>query len=111
MSLANAHQPDRFWQVIFPQEYAAEAGQRARHGGLGQQRRQHVAAVQVQEQFAEPISERHPAAHDGGEGGRRGVRSQEEEPLRVVQLQRVRPGRRLPGVVLRDRGQLCLPHG
>lgn len=111
MSLTDIYQQIRLWQVIFPQERAAETGQRPRHGGLRQQWRQHVASVQVQEQLTESLSERHPAAHDGSEGRWRHRGPQEEEPLGVLQLQRMRSGRRLPGVVLRNRGQLCLPHG
>ncbi len=111
VSLTNAYQPVRLWQVLFPQERAPETGQRPRHGGLRQQWRQRVASIQVQEQFTESVSERHPAAHDGGEGRRRHLGTQEEEPLRVVQLQRLRSRCCLPGVVLWNRGQLCLPHG
>lgn len=111
VSLTNSYQPIRLWQVIFPQERAPETGHRPRHGGLRQQWRQRVTPIQVQEQFTESVPERHPAAHDGGEGRWRHVGPQEEEPLWVVQLQRLRPRCCLPGVVLRNWGQLCLPHG
>lgn len=111
VSLTNSYQPIRLWQVIFPQERAPETGQCNRHGGLRQQWRQRVASVQVQEQFTESVSERHPAPHDGGEGRCGHLSPQEEEPLWVVQLQRMWSRCRVPGVVLRNRGQLCVPHG
>ncbi len=81
MPLADTHHPIRIWQDILPQEHSPETEQRARHGRLRQQRRQRVASVQVQEQFTESVSERHPAAHDGGEGRWRHLGPQEEEPL------------------------------
>lgn len=110
MSLTNAHQPVRLWQVI-SQKRAPETGQRSRHGRLRQQWRRYIASIQVQEQSTEPLSERHLATHDGGEGGWRRLGPQEEEPLWVVQLQRLWSRCRLPGVVLRNRGQLCLSNG
>lgn len=108
--LTDTHQPIRVRQVV-SQERPAEARRRSRHGRLGQQRRRRVASVQVQEQFAEPLPERHAAPHDGGRGRRRRLRTQEEEPLWVAQLRGVRPGCRLAGVVVRNRGQLCPSEG
>ena len=111
VSLTNSHQPVKLRQVVLPQERAGETGQRPRHGGLGQQWRQHVAPIQIQERLTEPVSERHPAAHDGSEGRWRHLFPKEEESLRVVQLQRLWSRCRVSGVVLWDWDKLCLPHG
>lgn len=105
VSPSNTPKPVAVLQVV-PRRRAPEAG-RCPH----QRGRRRLPSVKVQEQLAQPLPERHTAAHDGSGGARRRPGPQEEEPLWVVQLHGGRPRRRLAGVILRSRGQLCPSEG
>lgn len=102
---SNTPEPVAVLQVV-PRRRAPEAG-RCPH----QRGRRRLPSVKVQEQLAQPLPERHTAAHDGSGGARRRPGPQEEEPLWVVQLHGGRPRGRLAGVILRSRGQLCPSEG
>ena len=119
MSLTNCRQP-AVWhhqQVLVPQHGypAAPAVQTTpRPGRLRQQRRQPLAALQVQEQPAAPLSQRQLAAREGAQLRRRGHAPPLAEPLGgVVQLERRvwRRRRGLSRVLFGNGDKLCLPRG
>lgn len=102
--------PDRWvQQAHVPECYQKREQQRG--GGSSGGRRSLVGwglcvSAKIQEQPVTPLPERLTAPRDGGQ---RCDRRPQEEPLRLLQLQRIRRGSPLT-VLLGNRGQLRLPY-